>query len=233
MAYFTRDDRKSSPPRRHGIAVGAKPIPELPKPLTRDELIEGAINQMQPRNNSDAKALGPMRFIADTEAKNPTRVNPHRHRDNDIFGPPVEAVKPKPRIRVGVSEAELAKIWHEDEAKFQAALKMERGTNLVEKMAAEPINPVINSARSKDAQPPPRRQIDLLTETQVERNRSEAPAGFSGMGAHSRPQPKTGVMCKPVEQFMPPEYAPRNRNEGRRTKFPPDTFSFQDDSQTY
>jgi len=228
MAYFAREDRNRSPTRKQGKLVGVRDVAPV-KVVSRDELIDNQIKSMQPKD-ADPSAVGPMRFIRDTEDRAVVARSKHRIPDNDIFGPPVIAAQPKPRVRIGVSEDELRKIWQEDEVKFQAALKMEKGTNLVEKMAAEPINPVISSARSKDAVPPPRRHIDLLTETQQERNlQNNAPAGFAGMGSNSAQERRQGVACRQAPaQFEPPELALKPRTTGRKANFPPDTFSFND-----
>ncbi len=169
-----------------------------------------------------------MRFMNNTEERFTAGRNKFHKPDSDIFGPPVIPPRPKPRIRMGVSEEELAKIWREDEAKYQAALKMEKGTNLVEKMVADPIHPIVPNHRAKDAVAPGRRQVELLSETQIDRNvMSNAPPGFSGMGAHSKNGRRVGVACRIAEE------QPEPRATGRRTKFLPNTLSHQDESQTY
>lgn len=231
MAYFAREQRNQSPPRKRGIHVGGPvAVPPPKEMMTREQYLE---QQQAAMNKNDGKNGGVLRYVTDSEAtKRPGR-NPNHKADNDIFGPPVTSPKPTPRVRTGVSDEELARIWAEDERKAQAAQRMERGTTLVDKMVAEPINPVIPSNRSKDAGPAPRKQINLLTETTEQRNRQAfEPAGFSGMGSKCKPEHKAGRSCKPAEEFIPPELRPRPKYEGRRTKFPKDTFSFQDEAQT-
>lgn len=237
MAYFARDDttRRQSPPRRQGKHVGGPvAVPDTTRNvLTRDQIIEQNITSMQGDAASGANG-GVLRFVTDSEKTNVRQRNANHKPDNDIFGPPVIAKAPRPRVRTGISDEELQKIWAEDERKAEAASRMERGTTLVDKMVADPVNPVVHSARAKDARAPPRKHIDLLTGTTQERNRqANEPAGFAGMGTNCKPTPRQGRSCKPVEEFQPPEMRQKPRAEGRRTRFPPDTFSFQDDANTF
>ena len=236
MAYFSRETRHNSPPKRSGIHVGG-PV-NLPPPkdiLTRDQIISQNIDNMQPKNDPASQNKGVMRFIGDTEDKGVRSRNIHKKADNDIFGPPVANPVPRPRIRAGVSDEELQKIWREDDAKARAQNAMANASNLVEKMAAEPVLPMHvqpgSARRPKDAGPPGRKQINLFTETTEERSRqAHEPQGFAGMGLHCKVQGRGGVCCKPLDDFVPPELKMKPRNEGRRTRFPVDQLSFNDGS---
>jgi hypothetical protein len=236
MSYFARDDvkRHPSPNRKQGKQTGG-PI-AYPAPtnlMTRDDIIAQNVESMQPKDDPKGVNGGVMRYIRDSESHHIRARNIHTKPDSDIFGPPVLAPQPKPRIRVGVSDEELAKIWHEDEKKVKAAQAMERAPNLVEKMVAEPPPLSIVSPRPKDAVAPPRRHIDLMTQTaHIKAKEANEPAGFSGMGQNCRVSAPQGRMCKPVDEFVPPELKLKPRDGGRRTRFPKDTFSFQDDNQT-
>ena len=235
MSYFVREDtrRKQSPPRRHGKHVGAaKEIPVPPKDLpTRDSVIEANIAAMQ-RDSDGKSGAGVLRYVSQQEVKNPQR-NSHHRPDSDIFGPPTEQPKRTPRVRTGVSDEELRKIWAEDDRKAAAASRMMAAPTMVEKMVAEPVNPVFTDHKGKDAQAGPRKHIDLLTATQADRNRTaNEPAGFAGMGRQSGPAPRAGRSTQ--QQPVPGEEREvAARKVGRRTKFPENTFSFQDDNQTH
>ena len=234
MAYFAREDtrRKQSPPRRGGKHCGTRDIPSPPKDvLTRDQIVEQNIAAMQ--RDADGKAGGVLRYVRDTENSHQPARSKHHKPDNDIFGPPVIAPRPTPRIRTGVSDEELRKIWAEDERKAAAQNKMSTAPTMVDRMVAEPVNPIIHSGRSKDHGPPPRKHVELLTGTTQERNRqANEPAGFAGMGRQCAPQNRQGRACKEQEPFVPPELKAAPKYGGRRTKFPADTFSFQEDAQT-
>jgi hypothetical protein len=231
MAYFARDSNRS-PPRKQGLRTGgAVQVPPPKEVVTRDNYIDQSIASMQPKDPNNG---GVLRFIGDSEGQKRHGRNVNYKPDNDIFGPPITAPKRTPRVRLGVSDEDLAKIWQEDDRKAAAQQSMQNGTNLVHKMVAEPINPVIAHERSKDAVPPPRKVVHLFTQTTEHRNlQANQPQGFSGMGAQCKSTGRGGVQCKPAEEFLAPELVPRKRNEGRRTKFPKDTFSFQDDNQTH
>lgn len=236
MSYFVRETRHNSPPKRTGIHVGGPVVlPAQKDILTRDQIISQNIDSMQPKNDPAGQNGGVMRFIGDTEDKHLRGRNVHKKADNDIFGPPVINPAPRPRIRPGVTEEELQKIWREDDAKARAQNAMASASNLVEKMVAEPAVPAHvqpgSARRPKDAVPPGRKQINLFTETTEERSRqAHEPAGFAGMGLHCRIQPKSGVCCKPLDDFVPPELKLKPRQQGRRTRFPADQLSFNDGS---
>lgn len=234
MSYFVRENpRHQSPGRRQGKHVGGPaPVPPVKELPTREAVIDKEIQGMNKNNNSDG---GVLRFVHGREVGAGQRTrNPNHKPDNDIFGPPVVPAKPTPRIRPGVTDEELQRIWHEDEKKHVAAAKMEKAPTLVDRMIADPINPVMPSTRSKDAVPPPRKQVHLFTETTEERNRQAfEPAGFGGMGKQCKDQGRQGRSCKAPEEYLPPELVQKPRQQGRRTKFPKDTFSFQEPAQSY
>uniref|UniRef100_A0A7S1QEX8 Uncharacterized protein n=1 Tax=Neobodo designis TaxID=312471 RepID=A0A7S1QEX8_NEODS len=234
MSYFVRDNaRHQSPQRRAGKKVGGPvdvpPVKEVP---SRDQVIERNIAEMN--RNANPGDGGVLRFVHGREVGGGAKTrNPHHRPDSDIFGPPVISPRPNPRIRPGVTDEELQRIWAEDEKKQVAAKKMEAAPTLVDRMVADPINPVMKSARAKDAPPPPRKIVHLLSETTEERNRQAfEPAGFSGMGKQCKDGGRQGRSCKPPEEYIPPELQQKPRVQGRRTKFPKDTFSFQEESQS-
>jgi hypothetical protein len=232
MAYFVRENTRHQSPQRHaGKRVGAVEIVPQKDVPSRDQVIERNIAEMNKK--AADKDGGVLRFVQGKEVGGgPRHRNANHKADNDIFGPPVIAPRPTPRIRAGVTDEELSRIWAEDDRKHLAAAAMERGATLVDRMVADPVNPIVKSARSKDAPAPPRKQVHLLSETTEQRNRQEhEPAGFGGMGAQCRGAGRQGRSCKPVEDFTPPDLHQKARLQGRRTKFPADTFSFQEESQ--
>ena len=231
-AYFVRDNtRHQSPQRAAGKRVGGPvDVPPVKAVPSRDQVMQRNIEEMNKNAGNDG---GVLRFVHSKEVNTGQRTrNPNHKGDNDIFGPPVVSARPTPRIRPGVSDEELQRIWAADEKKQVAAAKMEHAPTMVERMVAEPINPVVNVGRAKDAGPAPRKQVHLLSETTEERNRQHfQPAGFTGMGKQCKDGGRQGRQCKAVEEFQAPEFKGKPRVQGRRTKFPKDTFSFQEDSQ--
>jgi len=221
MSYFAF---RPEPSPRHHVVPGARPIPVLPEHPHADQIKEAKIAAMQAGAVDFASRLDPT-SAPRREGKAMGDGASRGARDSNIFGGPVQNPVPKLRIRTGVTDDELRKIWVEDEKKDRAAKAMMEQTDLVGKM----VKDAYPLPRQKEA-PFPRKAPGALLKP--EENTAE-PMGFKGMGGHCMPQKRQGVTCKPAEEFIPEELRRKEHKQGRRTQFPPNTFSFQDTIQTH
>lgn len=220
MAYFFRDDAYRHRPEQkpQGRAYGARPINEGVMPVvTRDATIEQQIGAMQ-------DTIGTEDFIMKKiQAKEPPvsgrGKNPTTAPENNIFGPPRQDTPPAPRIRPGVSDEDLRKIWAEDERKAKAAQAMQQHPTMVEKMldskhpVPHPQSPVQSHRKATEL---PRAPTDKC---EVD--------GFRGIGKFSEPEKARGPRVHTTE-FEPPQLIIKPRTTGRRQgNVPADTWSFE------
>lgn len=222
MSYFVRADPAQSP-RREGIAHGRKEIPPLPSHLHADDIKEQKIAEYQKNATEFIFKLDSAR--PHPQGKATGNSNFKHLKESKVFQEPRLDTPPKARIRLGVSDEELRKIWAEDDAKERAAKAMMEHTDLVGKMHKDNYP----MARKKEASHPHKVPAKL---SKPDENNSE-PQGFKGMGEYSKPQQRQGVLVKPQEGFLPPEFQKKERKMGRRCRFPPDTFTFMEPQQVF
>lgn len=142
---------------------------------------------------------------------------------DNVIAPMHPEPQPKPRVRPGVTDDELRKIWAEDRRKEEAAKVMAGKGDFVAKMTAHgtsPLNPV---------KTPRREGTHAVPEATQPRGPDMAPPGFKGMGARSEGPKASGL--KPVDTAAPfeaPPLVPKKRTEGiSMAARPKDTFSFK------
>jgi len=223
MSYFVGGE---PPKQRQGIGHGVKQVPVVPVFPHNDQVKEEKIAAMQ---------AGAQEFIFKLDMKSSPRVqakaiardsnNTGRGNASHVFQEPRLDTPPKRRIRTGVTDDELRKIWAEDEKKDRAAKAMMDRTDLVTKMHKDSYP----MPRQKDAKAP--RKLPGHVD-KPEENTAE-PQGFKGMGDRCAKASRAGVMCKPQQDYIAPELRQKPHKQGRRTLFPPNTFSFQEDVQTF
>jgi len=212
MSYFFRDDcyrhRQADRPQgvRNGEPVTAYTEPEN-APMTRTSYIEEAIQQMQP------DGTGYFHFKSKEHLPSKGRGGPKqpvsaRTTAGEAFrmdGKP--DTPPQMRVRVGVSDEELQKIWAEDDRKHLVANKMAQGPTMVDKM----IDYHYPLPHPNEVRPPKRGDAHLQRDTT---ERTE-PHGFKGMGAYSHPEHNRGTAA-PRNDFEPPTLQLKPRGAGRR-----------------
>lgn len=177
MAYFAVHDQ---PAQWRGKPHGRVAIPELPSHRHADEIKEEQINKMF----NAAKGNDIFTKMDNSPApRGGKQIDASHQRTSNIFGPPIELPKPQRRIRVGVSDEELRKIWAHDDHKEQVAKAMATKTNMMHKMDNNRGNAFPFAI--KEPLQAHKRNCDLPG------GRSDGSnfevAGFKGLGAYSKP----------------------------------------------
>ncbi len=134
--------------------------------------------------------------------------------DNVMQEPPARKVLP--RVRPGLSEEELRRIWAEDERKAEAARRMARGPNYVDKMTTHATSPLT------EYREPARVGVRIVAP--VERPEAVAtfePDGLKGVGAQSAPEKMHGRRAPTAADFAVPDFQPKKRTNGVRTSGKP------------
>lgn len=181
-----------SPPRL--LASSPDRAPQPPPPahyqnvVTRDMRIDLAIDKISgPYKEQQTDFL--MKKLDHTKARgNGVHVQPSAHAlVNNVFPPPKIATPPKLRIRPGVSDEELRRIWHEDERKEQLAKDQESKPDMLEKM--------MDYHYPVPRPPPPIPSKKKVSELPRDVYPDNEPEGFKGLGLYSDPSKPKGRHC--------------------------------------
>ena len=226
MAYFARMDDGFAPSHR-GKAIGRYEVPALPPVKPIDALRTEQIAAMQgasPRDPFTAREPemprhhGKARVEADT-----ARGGAGSNTSSGVFGPPIAPKMPTRRIRVGVSDEELAALWRADDAKQRAADRMAGHADMMSKMDAN--RRAMDAGLPFERKPPPpavprKVHSDL---PKPESNVAEV-AGFAGLGAYCRPEvARHKATVDTTRPFSPPGL-PGPKRAGVKVNRPPDGF---------
>jgi hypothetical protein len=214
MAYFVKENKRHEP-KPSAFVCGVKPIPELPPHQHADAIKDQKIAAMQGGATDFVYRLDVKGMKAPPTGRKTTEASP-RVPGSQVFQEAKVDPAPNRRIRTGVSDDELRKIWQEDERKQVAAKAMMERTDMVEKMHKETY-PV---AYRKDVQPPVKKQIGM---TRPEENTNE-PAGLKGVGAYCAKPAGAGRACREQPEFEAP-VMPAPKKPVVKRQAPPDTWS--------
>ena len=220
MSYFYTQSHVQLQPSR-GIGI-ARPQVTTGFPSTRDEDLAREADKL----SADPGMLSNLQRGTAT-GRLPQGVRhvtaPGFSGDNPLEEPPLP--KRLPRVRPGVSEDELRKIWCEDERKVVAAKKMEQGANFVDRMCTHATSPL-----TTQMQPPVRglhvhESFRLDVDAKAAAAAAVSPMGFKGMGGKSHVPTMHGRRAPTEADFAAPAYVPHQRTAGRGTGVKPkDTF---------
>ena len=237
MAYFVnanpRHERDFKAGQRHGIRSHNVTQTQMVNPLrmhpTNDEVKSHEAQKMTGAPDLLMYQLDKTKGRRVSKAK---IVDTTLQRTSHAFDGPKEDPRPTPRVRTGVTDEDLMKIWAEDDRKDRAARAMEQaeGGDLVSHMVADHRGQGVN-AKSKEA-PVNRKGTGALSLVDDEHNAAQ-PMGFKGMGGHCAPEKYgRGPRPAPSYDYEAPAFADviKKRQQGRKIIAPPDTFNF-DESQ--
>lgn len=212
MAFFFREDghRHRSPERRYGKACNIRgPEPIVLKAVqTREEYMDQAVAAM-----ADTQANGHLQIGKKEPPRRTGRLpgDPQtaRHDSGPLFGSDGKPLTPPAmRIRIGVTDEELRKIWHEDDRKAQVAAQMEAKPTMVDKMLD------YNYPLPHPGHEPTSKKKQAHLEVFREPTAKCEPQGFKGMGHFSAPVVPCNPRIRPTE-FEPPVLIPKKLH-GRR-----------------
>lgn len=208
MSFLQHNEGPAAPHTQSPNRRGSKARRDLktpPKYPTRDEQLEQQIQKMNVAETDDflMKKLDPSqghRRGRHMQANSKEIVN-------NVFPEPKIATPPKMRIRPGVTDEDLRKIWQEDDRKAQEQMKMAEKTGMVDKMmkAAYPIP-------RQESPVTPRKRINCLQKPEYPENE---PPGFKGLGAASEPLRHRGRVPPPAQTEPTPnaELKPSGRRK--------------------
>lgn len=213
MAFFFREEghRHRSPERRQGKTCNIRgPDPVIVKPIqTRDEYLDHAVKAM----GAGTEATGHLLIgKADPPRKTGRLAGDPlsaRQSSGPLWGNGKPDTPPAMRIRIGVSDDELRKIWQEDDRKARVADQMEHGPTMVEKMLKCDY-PIPHPGH----EPVTKKKTAQLQQFREPTDETQ-PSGFRGMGQFSEPQKPHGPRLRPTE-FEPPVLQLKPRQHGRR-----------------
>lgn len=215
MSYFYTQAHVELQPHRGIGRRHSQPYPGVTN--QRDQVIESEINKMGQQPTKWNELMDPAKAHARPAGLRHVSA-PGYTGDNVINEPPPK--KLLPRIRQGMSEEQLRRIWAEDERKAEAQAKMARGDNYVAKMNAHGTSPVNEHIE------PHKAGIRVQHLAALPGAQAVEPAGMKGVGARCDGPPKMHGRRAPTEEdFRLPKFEAKPRLAGvRMAARPKDTL---------
>lgn len=215
MSYFYTQAHVQLQPHR-GIGH-ARPTPAGGAPNERDPRLDAEIQKMGQRPDKWNELMDPKK-----NARAPQGIRhvaaPGFTGDNVISEPPPK--KLLPRIRAGMSEEDLRRIWAEDERKVQAQVQMAKGPSYVQKMNDHGTSPVNEHLE------PHKQGLRVVQPLPVNGSSQVEPMGLRGVGQQCAGQPRMHGRRAPTDaDFAVPKFEPKPRTVGiRMASRPKDTL---------
>lgn len=217
MSYFYTQSHVDLQPHR---GIGKRHSQAYPGGMVnlRDQNLACEIEKMGQRpDNKWNELMDPKKQAARHNGKGHVPA-PGYTGDNVINEPPAKKVLP--RIRQGMSDEQLRRIWAEDDRKAEAQNKMAKGDNMVLKMNQHGTSPINEHIE------PHKAGIRVHPRDRAPGAAAVEPVGMKGVGARCDGPPKVYGRRAPTEEdFRLPKYEGKPRHAGvRMAARPKDTL---------